>query len=78
MSQRWNSLSPRKRGLIVTAAVADVGLKAVALVDLKRRPPTQVRGSKWLWAGIILINSAGLTSLSYLLFGRRPDPAPPR
>jgi hypothetical protein len=77
MSEWWNGLSSRQRGLVIAAGVADASLKAVALIDLNRRPASQVRGPKWLWAAIILINSAGATSLSYLVLGRRHDPAPP-
>jgi hypothetical protein len=75
MGEWWKGLSDRKRGLVVVAGVADAGLKAVALIDLKRRPASQVRGSKWLWTGLVLVNSAGLTSLAYLLFGRLPYPS---
>ena len=76
MSEWWNGLSGRKRVLVVAAGVADASLKTVALIDLKRRPASQVRGSKWLWAAIVLVNSAGLTSLSYLVFGRQRDKPP--
>jgi hypothetical protein len=75
MNTWWNGLSRRTRALVVAAGVADAGLKAVALTDLVRRPAGEVRGPKWMWAAIVLVNSAGLTSLSYLVFGRRPDPA---
>jgi hypothetical protein len=71
MSEWWNGLSGRQRALVTVAAVADCSLKTVAFIDLKRRPADQVRGPKLLWAGIILINSSGLTSLSYLVYGRR-------
>jgi len=73
VAKRWSELSGRKRALIVVAVVADAGLKAVALTDLKRRPAGQVRGPKWLWAAVVLINSGGLTSLAYLVFGRQSE-----
>jgi hypothetical protein len=41
------------------------------LVDLKRRPASQVRGSRRMWAAAMLVNSAGLIPLSYFVFGRR-------
>jgi NADH:ubiquinone oxidoreductase subunit B-like Fe-S oxidoreductase len=71
MAEWWNGLSSRQRSLVVVAGVADAGLKVVAFTDLKRRPADQIRGPKWLWAAIVLINSGGLTSLSYLVLGRR-------
>lgn len=68
----WGNLSPRSRRLIAAGAVVETGLKAAALVDLKRRPASQVRGSKWLWACSMILNSAGLIPISYFVFGRRP------
>jgi hypothetical protein len=71
MAKRWSDLSPRGRRLIVAAAVAETGLKAAVLVDLKRRSASQVRGSRRAWAAAMLVNSAGLLPLSYFAFGRR-------
>jgi hypothetical protein len=70
--RRWSDLSKRTRRLLIGAAVAEGGLKTAALIDIKRRPASQIRGSKWLWAaGVTVINSAGLASLAYFVFGRR-------
>jgi len=70
--RQWSDLSPRSRGLIVAAATAEAGLKAAALIDIKRRPASQIRGPKWLWAAVVvLVNSFGGAPLSYFLFGRR-------
>jgi hypothetical protein len=71
MARRWSDLSARSRRLIVAAAVAETGLKAAVLVDLKRRPASQIRGSRRMWAAAMLVNSAGLIPLSYFAFGRR-------
>jgi hypothetical protein len=73
MARRWNDLSTRGRQLIIAVAVAEAGLKAAVLVDLKRRPASQVRGSRRMWAAAMLVNSAGLIPLSYFAFGRRRD-----
>jgi hypothetical protein len=75
ISQRWSDLSARSRQLIIAVAVAEAGLKAAVLVDLKRRPASQVRGSRRIWAAAMLVNSAGLIPLSYFAFGRRRDAA---
>lgn len=70
--RQWSDFSPRSRRLIMAAATAEAGLKAAALIDIKRRPASQIRGPKWLWAVVvILVNSAGGAPLSYFLFGRR-------
>jgi Phospholipase_D-nuclease N-terminal len=44
-------------------------LAAAALLDLRRRPSEQVRGSKRLWAVATLVNFVG--PLAYFAFGRR-------
>jgi hypothetical protein len=47
-------------------------LKAVALADLARRPATQVRGPKPLWAlTLTLFNSLGAAPIIYWLYGRK-------
>lgn len=71
--KRWKDLSPRAQRLILFAATLEGLLKLVALVDLKRRPATEVKGSKAGWAtAIVLLNSGGLVPVVYLLRGRRP------
>jgi hypothetical protein len=70
--KRWSDLSKRNRALIITAAVAEGSLKVAALIDIKRRPASQIRGSKWAWATVVvLVNSFGAAPLSYFAFGRR-------
>ena len=47
-------------------------LKIAALVDLARRPAEQVRGSKALWAAVVvLVNSVGAAPVAYFAYGRR-------
>jgi hypothetical protein len=68
----WKNLSPRARRLIVAAAIGDGSLKTVAIIDLWRRPASQVRGSKKVWIPVVaIVNSAGVIPLSYFAFGRR-------
>ena len=74
MARRWKDLSERQRRLIIAAAVGETALKAAMLLDLKRRPASQVRGPKWLWASTALINSAGVLPVSYFLVGRVRTP----
>jgi hypothetical protein len=71
MATKWSDLSPRTRWIITAAAIAEAGLKAAVLIDLRRRPASQVRGSKKLWAASMIVNSAGLIPISYFAFGRR-------
>jgi hypothetical protein len=70
--KQWSDLSERNRRLLIAAAAAEGILKVAALIDLKRRPATQIRGPKWLWAtAVTVISSAGVLPISYFVFGRR-------
>lgn len=70
--KKWSELSSRKRRLIVFAAVFDTALKAAALIDIKRRPADQIRGSKTRWAtSVALVNSVGALPTAYFVCGRK-------
>lgn len=70
--RRWSDLSDRDRRLIFAGAAFEGSLKVAALVDLKRRPADQLRGSKWAWAtALVLVNSVGGLPLVYFLVNRR-------
>jgi hypothetical protein len=74
---RWKDLSPRARRLLVAAAAVDAGLKAAALIDIRRRPASEIRGPKRVWVPLVaIVNSAGVIPLSYFAFGRRPAARP--
>jgi hypothetical protein len=69
---KWNELSPRTRQLIVLAGTIEGVLKVAALVDLARRPASEVRGSKARWAAAVtLVNSLGVVPIAYFARGRR-------
>jgi hypothetical protein len=70
--RRWSDLSEGNRRLLLIGAAFEGVLKIVALVDLRRRPPAEVRGRKWIWATVVtLANSMGVVPLAYFVFGRR-------
>jgi hypothetical protein len=76
--RKWSDLSDRSRKLIITVAVAEGILKVAALIDIKHRPASQIRGPKWLWAPVVaVVNSAGVVPISYFVFGRRQPPSQP-
>jgi hypothetical protein len=71
-TRQWSDLSERTRRLLTTAAVAEGILKLVALIDIKRRRASQIRGPKWMWATMVaVVSSAGVVPISYFIFGRR-------
>ena len=77
VARRWGQLSRRQRTLIVVAGAIEAVLKLAMLLDLRRRPASQVRGPKWLWAASALVNSAGVLPASYFVLGRRDEDQAP-
>lgn len=70
--KHWHELDARTRRAVLAGAAFEGTLKVAALIDLARRPASQVRGSKLRWAAaIVLINSAGAVPIAYFTRGRR-------
>jgi hypothetical protein len=67
--KKWGELSPRSRRLIIVTGVVEVALLAATLVDLKRRPADQIRGSKRMWTALAFVNIVG--PIAYFALGRR-------
>ena len=68
---QWSDLSKRTQRLIIIGAAVETSLKAAALVNLKRRPASEIRGAKWMWIPVLtIVNSAGVAPLTYFLWGR--------
>lgn len=73
--KQWSDLSERTRKLLIIGAVAEGMLRVAALIDIKRRPASQIRGRKWMWAAVVaVVSSAGVVPISYFAFGRRRQP----
>lgn len=74
--RKWSDLDPRVRHVIVVASAVEGALKIAALVDLARRSPDAVRGSKARWAtAVTLLNSFGAVPIAYFVWGRRKPAA---
>jgi Phospholipase_D-nuclease N-terminal len=69
--KRWRELNHRQQAIIVAAVVVQELLSAATLLDLRRRPGTQVRGSKKLWVAAAFVNLVG--PIAYFTFGRRGE-----
>ena len=66
------NLSPRARRLLIIGGVLEGVLKIAALIDLGRRPATEIQGSKRRWVvAVALINSIGAVPIAYFVWGRR-------
>jgi hypothetical protein len=76
--KQWSDLSPRTRRMLSVAAVLERILKLAALIDIKRRPASQIRGPRWMWAtAVAVISSAGIVPISYFVVGRRQPRSQP-
>jgi hypothetical protein len=76
--KQWSDLSERTRRLIIVGAAGEGILKVLALIDMKRRPASQIRGPKWVWAVLMtVVGSAGILPVSYFLVGRKQPPSQP-
>lgn len=74
-TKHWSDLSEPTRRLLIAAGAADIILRVAALIDIKRRSQSQVRGQRWKWAtAMTVISSAGIVPTSYFVFGRRRQP----
>ena len=67
--KKWSELSGRSRKLITVTGVIEVALLVATLVDIKRRPADQIKGSKRLWTALAFVNIIG--PIAYFAFGRR-------
>ena len=67
--KRWADMSPGQRtGTIVLAAV-ECAILVLALLDLRRRPAIEIRGSKLIWVLATFVQPFG--PIAYFIFGRK-------
>ena len=71
--KRWSELTRAQRLSIAVLGGIQVALLGAALLDIRRRPEREVRGSKPLWTALSFVNFAG--PIAYFLFGRRRQPS---
>ena len=67
--KQWNDLSPQKQLAISLVGLVQVALLGAALVDIRRRPAEQIKGSKKLWTLVAFINFVG--PIAYFVLGRK-------
>lgn len=69
MAKSFSSLTKPQQRAVKVVAVVQLGLQGWALLDLRRRDPAEIRGSKRLWRFASFLNFVG--PIAYLAFGRR-------
>jgi hypothetical protein len=67
--KKWSELSDRSRRLITVLGVIEGVLLVATLVDIRRRPAEQIKGSKRMWSALAFVNIIG--PIAYFVFGRR-------
>jgi hypothetical protein len=67
--KRWQDLSPAQQAAVVLVGTLQLTLLVAALLDIRRRPAEQIRGTKRVWALLAFVNFIG--PISYFLFGRK-------
>jgi hypothetical protein len=72
--KKWSELSGPQQAATVAVGTVELVLTIIALVDLVKRPPEQVRGPKGLWAVGVFIQPVG--PVAYLAWGRHAPGAP--
>jgi hypothetical protein len=67
--KRWDELPQWQQAGIAALSAVEIVLTTMAVVDIVRRPTTQVRGPKGLWVLGFSVQPFG--PVAYLLLGRR-------
>ncbi len=70
-NKRWSDLTAREKTPFVVRGTVQFALLAAALVDIHRRPAEEIRGSRWLWSVMALVNFMGIGPIAYFIFGRK-------
>jgi drug/metabolite transporter (DMT)-like permease len=67
----WSVLRRPSAAPFMVRGIFQLALLAAALVDIHRRPPEEINGSKWVWRAVALVNFMGIGPIAYFLFGRK-------
>ena len=67
--KQWKDLSDGQRSGIVVAGAVQIALLVAALVDLRSRPASEIRGPKPAWVAASFVNFIG--PVAYFTFCRK-------
>ena len=68
-NKKWQDMSTAQKTRIVLQPMVHLGLLAAVLMDIRRRAPDRIRGSRRLWTVAAFVQPVG--PISYFLFGRK-------
>ncbi len=67
--KRWTDLTVTQRVAVTILSTVQLSLLCATLLDIYRRPPEQIRGSKPVWTALSFINFFG--PIAYFTYGIR-------
>ncbi len=67
-NKKWSELSTATRVRSILFGVIQVSLMVAALMDIRKRPAEQIKGSKKLWTALAFVNWIG--PIAYFVIGR--------
>lgn len=71
-TKRWSELSTPQKVAFPLIGTLQIALLIAALLDIRRRAPAQINGSKRLWTALAFVNFVG--PIAYFVFGRKRRP----
>jgi hypothetical protein len=57
--KKWNELSAPAKGGVAFSSALQMGLLLAALWDIRKRPDTEINGSKKFWLPFLFVNFIG-------------------
>jgi hypothetical protein len=66
--KQWAELTQVQKTGIVVLGVVQIALLALAQWDIHTRPEEEIRGNKWIWTAVALVNFVG--PITYFVVGR--------
>jgi hypothetical protein len=67
--KQWKDFSAAQKTRIIMTAIYNLTMMTVMLVDLRRRPASQIKGDKRLWVLAAFVQPFG--PIAYFAFGRK-------
>lgn len=67
--KKWSEFTPTEQRLMVVGGLVQLTLMVSAQRDISKRPAEAIRGPKWLWRLVSMINFVG--PVAYFAVGRR-------
>jgi Phospholipase_D-nuclease N-terminal len=67
--KKWSELNLLQKIIIILMGFVQFTLLGMAILDLRKRTPEELNGTKPMWSVLVFINYFG--PIAYFLFGRK-------